>query len=347
MFQCLECPYNTANKYNYNRHSHSKHSKIIKKNNIIDGNLNIIDGNLNIIDGNLNNIDGNLNNIDGNLNITFLNQCKKCKKIYTSKSNLTAHLKICQGPNKNKECKFCQKILASKQSKDKHELICKENGKSITIINNDNSITNNIQNIDNSTNIDNSINITIFNADPKRITKFDTHHITPDVLIQIFKKSMNDNKQLCSILLDTIWNKVNNRCIMKTNMKTQFSKVSGENGSWLSVLDLDIYPKFLKDVFKTSIRLINKHKIELLKFINEDKIDKAYLFIDEMETIEMDDKKISKSDMDDDNYFYGNSEEDSINININREMDNERIDEFQRSYKRYRLKAYDNSKLLL
>jgi len=313
MFQCSECPYNTDNKYNYNRHSLSKHSKIIIKNNISDPNLNII----------------------------LPNQCEKCHKLYSSKSSYTKHSLICKGINKDKQCIYCHKVLASKQSKEKHQLICKNKDKPTSIINNITNIQNNtVTNIQ-----DNSINITVFNANPHKTTKFDTHHITPDVLIHIFKKSMNNNKLLCSKFLDAIWDKLSNRCITKTNMKTQFSKVSGENGSWLSGLDLDIYPKFIKDVFKTSTKLINKYKPELIKLISEDNIDKAYFFLDEMETVEMDDKKKSQSDMDDDNYFYGNSEEESIRINAFQEIDNERIEEFHRSYKRYKLKAYDNSKL--
>jgi hypothetical protein len=357
MFQCLDCGYNTANKSNLKRHSLSKHPKIINNNNNIDGNMDNSSGNMDNSSGNMDNSSGNMDNSSGNMdtvlpNDTILNQCEKCQKIYTSKGNLKTHSVICKGIMNKYECEYCHRVLCNSTSKKRHELICKEKGKSLTINNNDNSVTNNTQNNDNTVNNnntvnnDNSINITVFNANPRKTTKFDTHHITPDVLIQIFKQSMNNNKLLCSKLLDVIWDKVSNRCITKTNMKTQFSKVSGENGSWLSGLDLDIYPKFLKDVFKTSTRLINKYRAELLKLISEDKIDKAYFFLDEMETVEMDDKKKSKMDMDDDNYFYGNSEEDSIRINGFQEIDNERIDEFQRSYKRYKLKAYDNAKLL-
>jgi hypothetical protein len=57
----------------------------------------------------------------------------------------------------------------------------------------------------------------------------------------------------------------------------------------------------------------------------------------------MNDTKMSQSDMDDDNYFYENSEEESISINANQHIDNERIDEFQQNYKIYTLKPYDNS----
>jgi hypothetical protein len=289
MFQCVECLYNSNIKCNFERHLLNKHKKA----------------------------DENINSLP--------NQCEKCKKNYSSKSNLTAHFKICKGIINKYECEYCKKELCNTSSKNRHQLICKNKDKQTTVIN--------------------IIKITVFNSDPKKRIKFNTEHITSDVLINIFKKSLNNNKLLCSKLLDVIWENVSNRCIIKTNMKTHFSKVSGENGSWLSGLDLDIYPKFIKDGFKTSTRLIDKYRIELLKLISEDKIDKAYVFLDEMTIVEMDDKKMSKVDMDDSNYFYGNSEEESIRINGFREIDNERIDEFHRSYKRYRLKAYDNSKL--
>jgi hypothetical protein len=241
-------------------------------------------------------------------------------------------------------------MLASKQSKEKHQLICKDKHKPTTIINHiDNSTTNNIQNIDNSViqnNIDNSVNITIFNSDPNKITDFFTEHITSDVLINIFKQSMNNNKLLCSKLLDIIWDNMNNRCIIKSNIKTHFSKVSGENGSWLSGLDLDIYPKFIKDGCKTSMSLIDKYRDKILKFIKEGNVDKACLFLDEMEIIEMDDKKKSKKDMEEDNYFNGESEEHGNRLIMYQEIENDRIDEFHHSYQRYRLKAHDNAKLL-
>jgi hypothetical protein len=147
-------------------------------------------------------------------------------------------------------------------------------------------------------------------------------------------------------MLDVIWENVKNRCIIKPNIKTNYSKVSGENGSWLSCLDLESIPKFLKDGFKTSKRLIEKYKPQILELIKEDKYDKAFNFIDDMVHIDMDDKPKSQTDMDDDNYFYGNSEEESDSISGYQKIENEQIAEFQRSYKRFKLMAYDNSKLL-
>ena len=361
MLQCLDCAYNTENKFNFKRHSLSKHQKIINNKDLESLNLNNEASNLNILSLNLNNEASNLNNLSLNLNNEasnlnnessnfnniLPNQCEKCHKIYSSQKCLTVHLKICKGIN-NKECQFCQKEFSTKQSVKRHELICKEKGKNITIINNNTNNTN-IQNIDNTVNnIDNSVtnniihNTIVFNMNNNETIKFDVDHITPEVLIKIFKKSINNHRLMCSKLLDTLWDNVNNRCITKPNIKTNFSKVSGENGTWLSGLDLDILPKFIKDGFKTSTMLIEKYKSQLLKLMNEDKYDEAYIFLDEMETVEIDDKPKSQIDMDDDNYFYGNSKEDSARINKFQEIDNERIEEFQHSYKRYRLKAHDN-----
>ena len=367
MFTCLECGYNTTNKSNYNRHNLSKHKKIVKNNNNESQNLNNIPQNLNNIPQNLNNIPQNLNNIpqnlnnesqilnneSQNLNNILPNQCEKCHKVLSSKDSLNRHMKTCSGPNKDKECNFCQKEFSTKQSKNRHELICKDKDKTINIINNnnnDNSTTNNnntqnIQNIDNS--IDNSINITVFNSDPKKTTKFDTHHITPDVLIEIFKQSMNNNIILSAKLLDVIWENVNNRCITKSNIKTNFSKVSGENGSWLSGLDRDIYPKFIKDAYKTSYKLINKYKPDLQIVYPEIKVDIAYVVLENMASLNMDDKKLTREYLKEDNFSIGISKEDSEEMEDRQMIENDQIDEFQRSYKRTVLKASDNAKRLL
>jgi hypothetical protein len=251
-------------------------------------------------------------------------------------------------------------MLASKQSKEKHQLICKDKDKPTNIINNtinnnDNSTTNNIQNttnnIQNTTNNiqnnDNSVNIVVFNLNPKQTTKFETHHITPEVLIQIFKQSMNNNTKLCSNLLNIIWEQVNNRCIIKPNMKTQISKVSGVNGSWLSGLDLDIYPKYLKDAYKTTKKLIDKYKPELYKTLNEKKVDETYNNIDTYESLEMDDKILTDEYMIEDNYFRGYSKEECEEMRKEQKLDNILIEEYQRNYKRYRCKASDNAKRLV
>ena len=70
------------------------------------------------------------------------------------------------------------------------------------------------------------------------------------------------------------------------------------------------------------------------------------VFLDEMTILDMDDKKISKEDVNDSNFFYGNSEEERVQIHSYQAIEYDRIVEFQRSYKTYGLKAYDNSKLI-
>ena len=291
MFQCIECPYNTLKKYNLDRHIKNKHK-----------NLNIIDGNLNIIDGNLNNIDGNLNNID------VPNQCKECNKIYTSKSNLTAHKKICKGPLINKkECIFCQKILASKQSKDKHQNICKEKDKTTTIINNN---TYNINNIDNSITY-NSItnNTTIINLNLKK------NNTTP-FIIDLFKESGRDKNLFCSLFIDAIWSEKRNRCMIKTNMKNNFLQVLGIEDKWVNMLDKIAVCKYLVDVCHTGTDLIDQYTDNLCKRIKKEYIDKNYQYLEDMTTCNIDDK---------------NDEE-----NINKD--------FVNNYKLLQLNAYNNSK---
>ena len=346
MLQCIECTYNTKIKCNLERHIINKHKKAAQKLNNLSQKLNNLSQNLNNLSQNLNNLSQNLNIDDNNI---LPNQCLQCNKIYSSKKGLKVHLLNCKGINKDKQCIYCKKMLATKQSKDRHQLICKDKDTPTTIINNTTINDNSITNIDNSTtnniqNNDNSVNIVVFNSNPKQTTKFDTHHITPEVLIQIFKQSMNNNTKLCSNLLDIIWEQVNNRCIIKPNIKTQISKISGENGSWLSGLDLDIYPKYLKDAYKTSKRLITKYKPELYKTLNEKKVDETYNNMDTYQSLEMDDKPLTDAYMIEDNFSRGYSKDECAEMRKEQKLDNILIEEYQRNYKRYRCKASDNAK---
>jgi len=72
MYKCLDCAYNSEK-----RHILNKHKKTSQ--------------NLAFSNPNLNNDNLKEQNI-------MQNQCEKCKKSYSSKSNLSKHLLICKGP---------------------------------------------------------------------------------------------------------------------------------------------------------------------------------------------------------------------------------------------------------
>ena len=238
---------------------------------------------------------------------------------YLNKHMINIHQTI-KKKDDNVECKFCQKILSSKQSKNNHELICKKK------VNNEKIIPQTV----------------VFKMNPKKTIKFDTDHITPDVLIQIFTKSMNNHRLLSSKLLDIIWNNEKNRCFFKPNMRTNASKVLDKNNTWISNYDLDIIPKFIRDAFITLTLLIEKYKPQLREIINENEYEEATLFLNEMETVEIEDKPTSQNDINCENYHCGNSQEHGDYINKLQKIQNEAIEEFKSSYNRYKLKGHDN-----
>jgi hypothetical protein len=81
----------------------------------------------------------------------------------------------------------------------------------------DNSITNDNSNSNNITNI--ITNVIHFNENPSEHTAFETAHITIKVLKNISKISKNE-KDICNQIYKAIWDNEGNRCVKKTNMKT-------------------------------------------------------------------------------------------------------------------------------
>ena len=222
MFKCIECEYYSQRCYNVQRHMIIKHNLTIQCKDISKLTLNNIDGNLNNIDGNLNKIDGNLNKIDGNLNNILPNKCLQCHKVYTSKSNLTAHQKVCKGLTKDKECIYCHKILASKQSKERHQLTCKDKDKPTTIINY----------IDNSTNIDNSVtnnnNITINNFGNENLT-----YISDEMLLALTNNV--DAQGMIDVIYFNDSHPENHNIELYSNKKQLY-----KNNSFSNVMNMDL-----------------------------------------------------------------------------------------------------------
>jgi hypothetical protein len=358
MNQCLECPYNTNNKYNFKRHILSNHSKIIKKINNESQNLKVESQNLivesqNLIveSQNLNDESQNLNDESQNMNNILPNQCLKCNKILSSIKSLKVHIKTCSGINK-KECKFCHKVLSSKQSKDNHQLICKDKDKPTTIINNtnniDNSVTNNntTNNINNIQNIDNSVtnNTIVFNDKPDGYTLFKTDHITVKEMIQMFKKCETE-KDFALRMFEAIWKEPLNRCIMKTNMKTNFSKVLNTAKSWVSMLDETVYGKYLYDMSYTTANLIETNEQPLMQKVKEQKVSSTYLFMNEIAIVGPDDKPKTDDDIKNEIYAMGYEDEEEKQLYEYRAiMDNDRMNLIDTCKKIIRLWAYDNSK---
>ena len=323
MLQCIECPYNTKIKCNFDRHIKYKHKK--ESVNVINSYGNVVDSYGNLVDSYGNLVNSYENVVIPNPNVIIPHQCKKCHKKYSTKGNLTAHSSICKGIIKTLECEFCKKTYSNNQSKARHLLICKEKA---LIINNDNSITNNDKSItnnnttnnDNSTTInDNSVtnnNTTIINLNLNKnnITPFITDHITDKRIIDLFKESGRDKKLFCSLFIDTIWSEKRNRCMIKTNMKNNFLQVLGIEDKWVNMFDKIAVCKYLVDICHTGTDLINQYTDKICKRIKKEYIDKNYQYLEDMTTCNIDDN------------------EENINKN------------FVKNYKLLQLNAYNNSK---
>jgi hypothetical protein len=282
MLQCLDCPYNTKIKCNFERHILAKHKKVSP--NGINNNPNSINNNPNSINNNPKPIISNPNVIISNPNVIISNQCEQCYKMYSSKSNLNKHLLICKGPIINKKlCEHCNKLLSSNQAKTTHLLTCKENA--LTIINNiDNSITNNsITNINNITNIYNTI---IFSDNPRKATQFIKEEMTYRKISDIINTSGGNDKRIFEKMYRLILDNPSNRCIIKRNMKLKFSKAYIGNKRWISKLDNELYPKLLTDICVLISELLEEYEERLSDKYKPMRIENINQFLQDIQMFE-------------------------------------------------------------
>jgi hypothetical protein len=213
MYKCIECKYSSQKNYNVQRHMLIKHNLTIPCNNASNPNQVISDPNQVISDPNQ----------------VISNKCEQCKKIYSSKSNLTRHLLMCKGPITNeKECKYCKKFLSSKRCKDNHELICKEINKTTNIINNTTNITTN-----NDNSIDNSItnNITINNFGNENLTYIS------DEMLQALTNNV-DARGMIDVIYFNDSHPENHNIELYSNKK-QLYKIY-KNNSFSNVMNIDL-----------------------------------------------------------------------------------------------------------
>lgn len=233
MFKCNYCDYISNNMNNVNLHSGIKHYDM---------------------------------KIDKDIKETFDNdnKCDKCDKVFSTKSNLTRHQKICKGIINPFECQKCNKVFSSASSKCRHVKTCKvilqpcnpsiinntTNNNNIT--NNDNSITNNIIN-----------NTYIFqsnpNVHPLAYQNYTMQTLSNDIIIP--------NKNNLPLMMEDfgrlIYNDLQNKNIKKRSSNTKFCLVKNEKGEWCNKLDKDIIPKATKDIAYNFRIIIDNNEIEL------------------------------------------------------------------------------------
>jgi len=242
MYKCDYCNYISNRKYNVNLHSNAKH-------------LNIR--------GLTTNIDTNNTNND---KIIDSIKCKKCTKIFSSKSNLIRHSHICKGIINPFQCQKCNKIFSCSSSKCRHTKTCKvkEQDCNPSIINN---ITNNNCNNTTNNNIINN-NTYIFQSDPG------VHPLAYQnyTMKQLSNNVILPNKSNFPLMVEDfgrlIYNDDRNKNVKKNSNKTKYCLVKKENGEWCNKLDKNILPKVTKDI-AYNFRSVTDDNEEELNNINK------------------------------------------------------------------------------
>jgi hypothetical protein len=218
-------------------------------------------------------------------NITIY-KCDECDKVLSNKTKYNNHKKICKGVSNPLECHYCHIVFPYATSKCRHLKICKDKPKDIepTIINNIDNSTNNIDNSNsnnnNNNNIDNSttnnivnnnntiINIVPFDRNLKEITPFISDHINAKDMNSMLLNSMTNENNIQLLFSDyfkKIYDKEENRCIKKTNVKLDYSKVHIGNGEWQLMVDKEFYGKLIQDLSTNLILKIDENDCEIQK----------------------------------------------------------------------------------
>jgi hypothetical protein len=232
MYKCDYCNYISDRKYNVTLHSNIKHNNQAKL-------------------------------------VNNCNECLKCTKIFSSKSNLIRHSHICNGYINPLQCQKCNKIFQCTSNKSRHTKTCKtelkkEKDVNPLIINNITNNDNCVTNINNITNNNNIINNTyIFQTDPNihplAYQNYNMHFLSNDVILP--------NKNNFPLMIEDfgrlIYNDERNKNIKKSSNKTKYCLVKKEDGEWVNKLDKDIIPKATKDIAYNFRIIVDDNETEL------------------------------------------------------------------------------------
>jgi len=316
--KCIFCEYLSMRKYNTIRHMNIKHNyneneetnvNLSETNvNLSETNVNLSETNVNLSETNVNLSETNVNLSETNVNLSETNvnlfNCDVCGKVFKSKIGYNKHRNKCKGIRDILECHICHKSFASSSSKSRHLKICKISNKKKEINSNNVKITNNIiNNITNNTVINNcNINIISFDKNLKNDTKFNTEHISFTDLRKILVNNIYDENNIQRLYSDyyrLVCDDERNRCIKKSNIKSDISKIHSGNGEWITMLDRDIYNKLVKDVSTDLLTKIDENEIEMKRTFERTLLMQANAMYDMIDTytnkIYSDEKHLIKS----------------------------------------------------
>lgn len=203
-------------------------------------------------------------------------KCKFCYFTSVKKFNVDRHQN-----SKHKELNIINKnnTIEPKKAEDSNEIVevsqtnvnqpvsiqqvknseINANNHNTTTINSNNNTTNN--------NVVNNNIIITFDRHSKETTKFISDHIDVDELKKLLNDSMVDDKNSIQMLLSDyfrqLYNNEENRCIAKSNIKLDISKVHVGNGIWDSVTDNLIFNKLLKDLSSNLKDILDENDEEI------------------------------------------------------------------------------------
>lgn len=218
-------------------------------------------------------------------------QCAKCKKVLSRSQRLQTHTNVCKGVNSPLVCPVCKKVFAFTSSKTRHVVRCRlraaakksddakvaaaakevayvkdiaalikvNRSQSANIINNT-VININTDNRVITNNITNNIGILVFpdNTSNEPIT-FDTDLIDlTDMATTI--KTLSKLQVSYKFIVDLLKNP-RNRCIRKTNMRSDTSKVHIGGDKWKLQPDSGVYKKLVSEVSLSLGELLGKKEM--------------------------------------------------------------------------------------
>ncbi len=298
IYKCLKCEYETTIKSNLNRHVRMKHSDdkpthiceicdcvytthqslrrhMITKHSEEQQAANVVidDRNGAVTTSNVSSTAGNVSiettdvSIADILERTTRYQCDRCKKTFTRKYTLGVHANICKGVSNPLECHLCHKVFALRATKSRHLKTCKgqeainSTSQQATTINNianqhngDNITTNNTTN----NNITNNQNIVINFGGSSDQIQFLVDKINNERL----RQSMISEDE-ATVLIEfarMLMEEPANRCVRKTNLRSDYSSVHKGDGAWETRTDARVFPKLVANIANSASDYFHSNK---------------------------------------------------------------------------------------
>ena len=276
-YACKHCDYKSKWKCNVTRHMVRKH---------VTGNVIPQAGNVISQAGNVIPIAGNV--IPEAENVipicVDINQCTKCKKIFSRRHNLNNHISNCKGQPNTLNCDYCNATFTQRSNKSRHLTICKakleadtqalvvvvEPKDTLAKTVGDTTINNTTQNantINNNTTINNT-NILVYN--PNTMDFLNDHISKNDFRKLAFQ---HDFSQVLTDYSTALLSRPENQCIRKTNLRSTSSAIHVGDNNWEYHSDKQVLPKLLSNIAGNFNEVAEQYKSNIYKQLETFMID--------------------------------------------------------------------------